>query len=458
MEGTREELVTKLTSQLGGRKLVWVGSRGHDAASFIDLPQFSESYGIIAPLGSLSLAVDFALENISGERADLDTYKIDDDRRPPAQELRKRLLQSLNEPAVVVAYRPFSLLSALCYPRSDYVTYLGMFHERQATFEHKPWVESELRKLGIPVIPWRYFANEDRTPLEEYVAAVGVAVLRTNRSDGGAGLRVVRAADQIGDRMPHVPEGFFAAAPFLAPAIPVNINACVFGDGGVSLHPPSLQIIGVEAFTERRFGYCGNDFSAVKLLPKCHLLDLETITVKAGRWLHSQGYLGAFGLDALVYRGQVLLTEINPRFQGSSLLSARIDKRLGRPDIYLCHLSAYLGRSAPPLRSLVDLVNAQADVSQILVHNSRDTPARFALASLNEMMDLELVPSGGVSILPDAIAFRAVLRTSVTTDGYSVRPSVIEALQREHLILAGHEQRTDAGPAERFYYTEEDSL
>jgi hypothetical protein len=458
MNDTREDLVTKLTSHLGGRKLVWVGSRGHDAASFIDLPQFSESYGIIAPLRSVSLNVDFALENISGERADLDTYKIDDDRRPPARELRRRLLASLNEPAVVVAYRPFSLLSALCYPRSDFVKYLGMFHERQATFEHKPWVESELRKAEIPIIPWRYFANEDRAQLEEYVAAVGVAVLRTNRSDGGAGLHVIREPGDVAGHMPQVPEGFFAVAPFLEPNIPVNINACVFGDGQVSLHPPSLQVIGVEEFTGRRFGYCGNDFSAIKSLSKSQLAELETITVKAGRWLHSQGYRGAFGLDALIHDGEMLLAEINPRFQGSSLLSARIDKSLGRPDVYLCHLAAYFGRQAPQSMSLTELVNLQTDISQIVVHHTGTTPASLPHLSDDESMSIELAPAEGVSILPDGIVFRAVVHSSVTANGHRVRSSVIEAVKRKHALLVGDRSQSEARLSDRFYCMEEDSL
>src|SRR5262245_25142334 len=123
MELSRRSLIGALTDRLGASKLVWVGTRGYDAVSLLDLPQFSESYGIIAPLGAVSLDTDFALEEVSGKRVDLDTYKIDNDWSPPVQKLRRRLLNSLNEPAVVVAYRPSALLSALCYPRSDFVTY-----------------------------------------------------------------------------------------------------------------------------------------------------------------------------------------------------------------------------------------------------------------------------------------------------------------------------------------------
>lgn len=431
MEVTRQQMIRALQERLGARKLVWVGTRGHDAAGLMELPQFSESYAIIAPLGSLSLSVDFALEQVSGRRVDLDTYKIDDDRMSPAQTLRRCLLSSLNEPAVVVAYRPFALLSALCYPRSDFVTYLGMFHERQATFEHKPWVESELRKVGVPIIPWRYFANEDRAQLEELVRALGTVVLRTNRSDGGAGLRVVSGREEIIDWIPQTRDGFFGAAPFLHSHIPLNVNACIFRDGRVTLHPPSVQLIGIEGCTRRSFGYCGNDFAAIKEIESGVIVELESITMKTARWLHSQGFLGAFGLDALVHEGQVLLTEINPRFQGSSLLSARLDKRLGRPDLFSCHLAAYLNLSAPGPISLKDLVRNQEEYSQIVMHNNSDVPV-YALSKARggDDLDIELLAAGGIAIQPNATVLRAVAARRLTRDGRAVNRSVILSLEK----------------------------
>ena len=430
MKVTRQQLIRALQDRLGARKLVWVGTRGQDGASLLELPQFSEAYSIIAPLGSVSLAVDFSLEEASGQRVDLDTYKLDDDWTPPAQKFRSLLLNSLTEPAVVVAYRPFALLSALCYPRSDFVTYLGMFHERQATFEHKPWVESELRKIGIPVIPWRYFATEDRIQLEEQVAALGTVVLRTNRSDGGAGLTVISGRKEACAQIPQTKDGFFAAAPYLSAHIPLNINACIFRDGGVTLHPASLQLIGIKECSRRRFGYCGNDFSAIKELEGTVIAKLEAVTMMTARWLYSQGYLGAFGLDALVHNEEVLLAEINPRFQGSSLLSARLDKSLERPDIFLCHLASYMYQPTPPFISLIDLVRHQDECSQILLHNNgeRSYRASFDYFSANGL-EIELCPARGISIHPDATIARAIVRGRVTQDGRGIDRSFLESIK-----------------------------
>jgi len=306
-----------------------------------------------------------------------------------------------------------------------------MFHERQATFEHKPWVESELRKLRIPVIPWRYYSNEDRTQLEEYVAGIGAVVLRANRSDGGAGLCVIRDRREVLDNMPDVKDGFFAAAPLLEPQIPVNINACIFDNGGISIHPPSLQLIGIEGCTRRRFGYCGNDFSAVKSLPRADIEKLESLTLQVGQWLYSQGYRGAFGIDALFHESTLLLTEVNPRFQGSSLLSARLDRKLGRPDVVLCHLAAYLRRPAPPQIPLFDLVSAQDDCSQILLHNTNLTSIPSLSCPLHDdAFEIELPSAPGITILPNATLLRLIARRSVTTDGNTLQHSVIQGIAK----------------------------
>jgi hypothetical protein len=430
LETQRQRLIATLKDKLGIRKLVWVGTRGHDARALLDFPQLTEAYGITAPLGSVSVLVDFALEQVSKQRVDLDVYSIDQDRSEPANQLRRLLLESLTEPTVVVAYRPLALLSALCYPRSDFVSYIGMFHERQLTFEHKPWVESELRRLGIPVIPWKYYADEDRGRLERQVIATGTLVVRTNRSNGGAGLTAVSSPGEVSTQLQQTKDGFLAAAPLLEPHIPLNVNACVFGDGTVTLHPPSLQLIGIPEFTSRQFGYCGNDFAAIRNLDSKLLTEFGLLVRQTGRWLWSQGYLGAFGVDALIYDGKVYVVEVNPRFQGSSLLSARLDRIMGCADVFLCHIAAHLNQSAPQQMSLEELVHHQIGYSQIIYHNQTQS---FVEGSPrlkgDEFFEVEIAPGDSVLVQRNATICRAVTPFQVTSDGRSVSRQVLERLK-----------------------------
>jgi len=398
----------------------------------MSIAQLSEVYSVAAPLGALSLDVDYSLENITRKRVDLDTYSIDRDHSTEANELRRFLLASLTQPAVVVSYRSLALLSAICYPRAEFVSHLGMFHERQATFEHKPWVETQLQKIGTTVIPWRYFADGERVRLREELAARGVLVVRTNRSDGGSGLQTVNSIQQLERHTPWSKDGFIAAAPLLEPHLPLNIGACVFPNGQVTLHPLSVQLIGIKACTSRHFGYCGNDFAAAKDIDKKLVKEFGEITVRAGRWLWSQGYIGAYGVDALVHEGRLYLTEINPRFQGSASLSARIDREMFRSDIYLNHIAACLGLDPPNNEmNLLDLSNEQPSYAHLIMHNRSCEPEAWEYSCRGVAGgSVELLPMPGTVVAPNAIKCRIVATRAITNTGRSLEPAFLKDIKR----------------------------
>ena len=429
---TRAKLLDAVENALGRRKLVWLGTRGHDAVGLLDIRQFSEVFSIAAPLNALSIEVDVCLETLSGRRANLDVYTIDDDLGDEARSLRRQLHESLGEPAALAAYRPLRILPAVCFPRIDFVTYLGMFPERQAAFEHKPWVETEMRKLGVPTVPWRYFSDGDSSRVADEFLGVDGFVMRTNRSDGGFGLSPVGEEGRGRGAVPAHEDGFFAAAPLWLPHVPLNVNACVFGDGRVTVHGPSVQLIGVDGATSRRFGYCGNDFGAVKQLETRHLDSLHDITLTAGAWLGRQGYIGAFGVDAMVYQDVVYLVEINSRFQGSSMMSVLLDRALGLADVFMCHLAAFLGLDAPPTEGLATLAREQPACSQVVYHNCSASPA-LARSGANPApagAEVQILPAPGVRVEPEAILFRAVYARSVTRDGMALRAADTSELDR----------------------------
>jgi hypothetical protein len=425
MPNHRQKMVSAINQKIkenDKRKLVWFGTRGTDSRALLDLDYFTELFSLVAPLNSLALNMEICLETEKKLRVDLDSYTVDDDTSEEAAEMHRRLFASLAEPTYLVSYRPSNFLTSIYFPRSRYVEYLGLFHELQDPFEHKPWVETELNKIGITTVPWDYLGDEDR-PLVEEMLEQGPKVLRTNRSDGGAGLTLVERVDDL-DKIwvPHR-DHFLGIAPYLHPNIPLNLNAVVFSDGRVTLHPPSLQLIGLPGCTNRKFGYCGNDFAQVGDIPDKFLDDLEEFVRKAGAWLAQKGYLGAFGIDALICNDQLYLTEINPRFQGSSDLSSWIDLDMRRSDMFLDHIAAFLG--IEPIEDkipLKDLAKQQMKVSQIICHNIEKVPLERneKHATETDKISFMLMPVQNISVMPEAILFRAVIHESVTPDGDSL--------------------------------------
>jgi hypothetical protein len=278
-------------------------------------------------------------------------------------------------------------------------------------------------------VPW----SDHRAGETQHAAArlrTGPLVLRSLRSTGGAGLRLVRQAEGLATRDAASDREFFAVAPYLDGALPLNIGACVFPDGEVTLHAPSVQLIGIPGCTRRPFGYCGNDFAAARRLGPEVLQPLEAMARTVGRWLASQGYIGAFGIDALWHGGRVLFTELNPRFQGSSLASAELDEAAGRPNVYLDHVAAFLGLPPPPREPLAHTVERYPDLAQIIVHNCTDAPAAWSPRRPGTGR-WTMEPASGVLVDPDATLARLVVDRAVTQDGRALAADAARLVQQQ---------------------------
>lgn len=401
---------------------MWIGFRGADARVLLQIPQLSKIFSITAPLEYSDSISEVCLETLQKRRHDLHSYDPDLDSSPEATEMHRLMFIALEEPTVVLTFRPDDFFTSAYFPHSDVVEYLGLLRLRQAPFEHKPWVETELSKLGVRTVPWRYYGLHDFPPLADLLRQ-GPLVVRSCHSAGGAGLVVVREPSNMDIKRQYSQERFVAVAPYLEPNIPLNVNACVFQDGTVSLHAPSVQLIGISSCTNFPLGFCGNDFEQIHSLDEDILDEFEVMTVKAGGWLASLGYIGAFGIDAILYDGHIRLTEINPRFQNSSVVAAEIDQELDRPDMYLNHMAAFFGMNPPPFVPLKELAKCQHDMSQIICYNRCHQPvhSRNATTPTHSALQCTLLPALDVAVMPEGMLFRAIARGSVTLDGQTLK-------------------------------------
>ena len=432
---SRRQRLREIRDRIGRRKVVFFGTRGADSRPILETEQFRDCISLVAPLSAVSMPNECCLETLTGFRVDLDTYHTDRDSSEGARLLHHSFLRACDEPSILMTYRPAEFLTSVCFPRLATTQYLGVFDGLCAMLEHKPFVETSLRAAGVPVVGWRYFADEDMPRLAELINHEP-HVLRVNRSSGGKGLVLAQSPEELQAIWPSHTDRFIGAAPLLHPSVPLNIGACVFPDGSVTLHTPSVQLIGLECCTGRQFGYCGNDWGAMRGLEPQLLDRLQEVVLQSGRWLSRMGYIGAFGIDALLHRGDVLLSEVNARFQGSSAISAELDSQMDLPDIYQDHMAAFLGLPAPPVVHMRDLVREQAATSQIICYNcsNREVVLRDTYAGTSTLVRVDLLPRPGIRLAQDAILFKAVVNHSVTGDGLSLS----QDLHDKVVVLASH--------------------
>lgn len=427
-----EERTRRIKTGINGRQLCWFGVRGVDAPPLARYGRLSHIYSQTAPLYQDPDIYEKSIETVMMHRVDLNTYDIDFDEEHHSREFKRTILFGLKNKIILTPYRPQECLSSIYFTHADIISYFGLFHKFQRTFEHKPWVENSLKEAGINVIPWEYVQNIERDMVRARIDKGKTILIRPPYSSGGAGYAIIRNIEDIyTNPVSSSNDGFFSVAPFFEDAIPLNINGCIYRDGNIQVFLPSFQLIGVKESTNRHLGYCGNDFGAVKPLEEKFIDEIERVTLNVGSWLAKKEYLGIFGADLLISDGQVYLVEINPRFQGSTLLSSLLAWRIGDPDPYGEHLAAFLGLTAPTSHRLWHRVKQMDAFSQLIIYNKLPRPVSMNVHSVDLPEDeYKGLPKPHVTVAPEGMILKKMFQHSITSDGYRLLPDIAPAINK----------------------------
>ncbi len=417
----RDEAMDILKERLDGKKIIWVGPRGEDAESLRDLNIPVSYYTGYAPLPG-----EFSMETDSNVRV---FYSLDEDISNAAKEMLSKVKEDAsNTEAVLLTYKSSQKLHDLC--QSVNVPCLSTAPD--PILDSKTYVEQQLEdRFGVRTLGYsRETGVKDVQALATMIDEYGEIVARADSSSLGRGLWRISSLDDL-KAIPAETKDLCTFAPCLEPSIPLNVSACVSAEGDCSLHTLSLQLIGHPLLTTRSFGYCGNDFASARELPVETIEQCGTITKNVARWLADREYKGAFGIDLLCYKDNVHFVEINPRFQGSSKISAQIDKAAGRVDIYTSHLLAWNGvEHNTSIPEFVEQTKNQKKCAHMVFYNQQNYPIRlesvpesslqrwrFGSGVAGRSWELGLQPDPVVQIMPNATLIRVEVPHKVTDDG-----------------------------------------
>lgn len=455
--------------------MVWFGTRSTDAAPLVRAGLLDLLCSQVDPLGECEGddgPSEDCLETRLGIREDLNVYDVDRDERSETVALREGLLRRKGDEHdagwLMVAYRPVEFIAAINFTRPGMIP-CHMFYAAQRVFEHKPWVERELELVfeawaehhadthddatSPPPRPktlgWTNVRDSEEHRLHAALRDHDGIVVRTNYTDGGVGVALVESGAELRDSIPAHREGFYAYSPFYKGALPLNINAVVYPNGEVRTFHISAQLIGNDSCTRRRFGFCGNDFARALALDESVVGQAQLMTELVGQWASRRGYVGLFGLDLLLHDGEILMTEMNPRFQASTVLSETIAEAQDITGPQLEHIAAHLGM-APPIAddlpslvdqlSMLDGVPTGTPMSQIICYNDRNTDVRFAEIDpsvLPSDATITSLPALTTYVRPEAMLGKVLAPCSVTEDGYSLREPYRRVRQGFRVIQLG---------------------
>ena len=437
----RNERLAEIQRALGRRRVSWFGIRGIDAIPYAQAGLLTVAASQIAPLQGLAgeEIVEDCLETRLRRRVEHNRYDIDRDQLREARSLRESLLarrpgETGSDQWALVAYRPAAFLSAIGFTRSE-VLPCFMFNGAQGMFEHKPWVEREFESLGLRSLGWQYIRDSEEHLLRHALDTLGRIVVRSSYTSGGVGVQLISSLPELRNNIPVHDDGFIGYSPYLDRALPLNLNACVYRDGQVRTFHVSVQLIGIDGCSRLRFGFCGNDLAAAASLDPAILVKAELIAERVGRWAADHGYVGQFGLDFLLHDNELMITEMNPRFQASTILSEEAARAQEATGPYLEHLAAFLGLPAPSMAQMPDVVTqtqgcaklvGECSLSQIICYNDRETEIRLVGTDMEVLpSDVQLVGVAEDSIIVDrdAMLGKLLAKDRVTNDGYTLLES-----------------------------------
>lgn len=459
----RYKRIIQIEKALEDRALVWFGPRGSDA---LGLGMFTNFLGGSFSLYDKHFEFDefsdgkffVALEDLTLKRRLSRTFDEDPDSRAGELRFRKRLEECFKSIHVngktptVISYEPHPAVDVVVM-QDGLTDALGADIHLFRRMSTKPLVEKELRKLGVPVIPWNPVSSF--TQVLEMREANGGLIVRRDGGSSGKGIVAFRESDDeqvLGMQIREMLASHAAAvsfAPLFENAVSLNASAVVFpgskeGNSKISTFPINAQLVGQPELTELEFGYSGNDFAFTGGLDNKILLQCDDILHKVGNYLASTGFVGAYGVDYLLTQdGQVLFTEVNARFQGSTRLLSRIAGRAGESDVLMEHLAATLGLPFKKGLTADQWTDAISPFSQMYIHNGTGEPVYLKEQSETDAKDkkrnkpvannvsFEMTPqSGGISIEPGALIERLVVRGGVlSSDGRTLRDSAKQHFQ-----------------------------
>ncbi len=360
----------------------WVGQRGIDAFTVLDfIPvdagfccDFGEAYSGLWATESL-----FSVEKDRGRRENWGNQDLEKLWEAPTRKRIETYIDRVNTPINTVCYRSLKVLE-----KDRRFRVLAPPLRLKDLFDNKLRQLELFSRLGVKT-PATFVCRLDETSFVKAGDFLdGPFVVQPPVGSSGENTYFVNDEDDF-DRVRHV-FGYDQRVKLskYLPAPSLNGHCIVLRtrEGLRSIAVcPSVQIVGIPGCTRRPEIYCGNDFSAAGMVSKSIREEICTIMEKIGLFMGSKGFLGLFGMDFLLYDNQVLALEINPRFQGSTMLLSLLQMDRGEIPVAALHVMQFMGLMEAFSQGFLEQLKAAYRIpytgAHLIVHTLGDTPCRI---------------------------------------------------------------------------------
>lgn len=145
--------------------------------------------------------------------------------------------------------------------------------------------------------------------------------------------------------------------------VPVNIHFAVTESEEI-MFPGSVQILRNE---NDKLIYRGADYCTYQTIGAETRAKFEEYARRVAQFIREIGYRGVCGIDGIIVGGEVMIVELNPRFQGSTAVLNKALEERGLPSVQHIHIAAFENKS---IVSEEQLLNCNVNYSTYAFINS----------------------------------------------------------------------------------------
>ena len=165
-------------------------------------------------------------------------------------------------------------------------------------------------------------------------------IIQADVSSGGYGTHILDESNATQVLGALEDDDTYLISPYYEKNIPINIHAIIF-EKDILIFPASVQIMIEDA---NRLLYRGADYVAYESINAELKRKFSDNALKICAALRDMGYRGILGLDAMIVDGEILMLEMNNRFQASTLALNKALFEAGIKSIQELNFEAFTNR------------------------------------------------------------------------------------------------------------------
>jgi len=212
-------------------------------------------------------------------------------------------------------FPPHILAQTICLNKLELLSFLN----------NKLSVKEWLAQNNVPIIPYETFLGKDilLSKLSDSFSKAEEFVVQSYHGGGGIGTFLFNHSTSYNVRRQINMLQQYIVSPYI-PSISANTHIFI-SDKQIILSPASIQIIELH---NNQLCYRGCDYIAFRTLPNSIKEKIKDESLSVAQLLLEKGYRGIAGIDFIIDKeDNVYVSEINPRFQASTIL---LDKYLSK--------------------------------------------------------------------------------------------------------------------------------